>query len=604
MVKDRFKYEIAEITAGAFATIALVFPEIKESFPDYIIPKKIYDRLEVPKNPEMGNYALPLFDLAKSLKQNPTDINNKLVIAQNGLIKDNEEYAHLSFIAVGGFNNSKIRVETLAEATLPAILDHKEKYGSSDEGLGKNIVIDFSSPNIAKPFGVGHLRTTAIGFSLYRIFEKLGYNSVGINHLGDWGTQFGKMIVAFRNWGSEQDLKKDAVQFLYDLYVRFHREEERDPSLSDDAREAFKRLEQGEHEEAELWNKFKDCSLKAFKRTYERLGIKFDYFTGESFYNDKMGAIIERLKKAGLTRISEDALIVDLEKYDIPPCILSKADGATLYATRDITGVLYRWKTFKFEKALYVVASAQRDHFKQVFKVIELLEEAEKLPRDNRCADRLVHVEFGWIKFKDVTMSTRRGNIIPLDDVLDRAIELARTKIIEKNPDLEEIDKTSAQIGIGAVLFADMSTRRMKDVNFDWDEVLNFEGETGPYLQYTHARLASLLKHYGKEIPSTIDYNLLDRSEEARVLDLLYKFPGVISEAAKTYEPYLIGSYLLTLASAFNRVYQRKDKQGRIDKIISEDDELTDARIALVYAVKTVIKEGLFLMGIEAPDEM
>ncbi len=604
MAKDRFKYEIAEITASAFAVMASVFPEIKDSFPDYIIPNKIYDKLEVPKNPEMGNYALPLFELAKSLKQNPVDINNKLVVAQKGLLKDNEEYSHLSFTAAGGFNNSKIRVDTLAEATLPAILGNNEEYGSSDVGRGRNIVIDFSSPNIAKPFGVGHLRTTAIGFSLYRIFEKLGYNSIGINHLGDWGTQFGKMIVAFRNWGSEQDLKKDAVQFLYDLYVRFHHEEERDPSLSDDAREAFKRLEQGEHEEAELWNKFKDCSLKAFKKTYDRLGIKFDYFTGESFYNDKMGAVIERLKKAGLTELSEDALIVDLEKYEIPACILSKADGATLYATRDITGVLYRWETFKFEKALYVVASAQRDHFKQVFKVVELLEEAEKLPPDKRCADRLVHVEFGWIKFKDVTMSTRRGNIIPLDDVLDRAIELARTKIIEKNPDLEEVDKTAAQIGIGAVLFADMSTRRMKDVNFDWDEVLNFEGETGPYLQYTHARLASLLRHYGREIPSLIDYNLLDRPEEARVLDLLYKFPGVISEAAKTYEPYLIGTYLLTLASAFNRVYQRKDKRGRIDKIISVDDELTDARIVLVYAVKTVIKEGLFLMGIEAPDEM
>jgi len=596
MVKDRFKYEIAKCTAEAFAE---VFPEYADA--DAFM---IYDKLEVPKNPEMGNFALPLFEFAKQLRQNPNEINNKLVVAQNNIVKSREDYSHLSFTATGGFNNSKINTETLAQATLPIIRDHNEKYGSSDEGLGKSIVIDFSSPNIAKPFGVGHLRTTALGFSLYRIFDKLGYNSVGINHLGDWGTQFGKMIVAFRNWGSEQDLQKDAVQFLYDLYVRFHREEKLDPSLSDDAREAFKRLEQGEHEEAELWHKFKDFSLEAFKKTYRRLGIKFDYYTGESFYNDKMGAVIERLKKAGLTRVSEDALIVELNDESIPPCILSKADGATLYATRDITGVLYRWETFKFEKALYVVATAQRDHFKQVFKVVEMLEKAENILPDKRCSDRLVHVEFGWIKFKDVTMSTRRGNIIPLDDVLDRAIKLARSKILEKNPDLKDIDKTAAQIGIGAVLFADMSTRRMKDVNFDWDEVLSFEGETGPYLQYTHARLSSLIRRYGKNIPSAIDFSFLDRPEEARVLDLLYKFPGVISEAAAAYEPYLIGSYLLTLASAYNRVYQRKDKEGRIDKIVSDNKAMTDARILLVYGVKTVIKEGLFLMGIEAPDEM
>lgn len=601
MAEDRFKYEIAEVTARAFSA---AFSEFLDSNPDFKNPDNIYDKLEVPKKPEMGNYALPLFELAKGLKSNPVEINKKLTKAQNDIVGSEENYSHLSFAVAGGFNNSKIKTEMLAKATLPAIRELGKKYASSDEGQRRNIVIDFSSPNIAKPFGVGHLRTTAIGFSLYRIFEKLGYNSVGINHLGDWGTQFGKMIVAFRNWGSEEDLKKDAVQILYELYVRFHREEEKDPSLSDDAREAFKKLEQGEHDEAELWNKFKDCSLAAFKKTYERLGIQFDYFTGESFYNDKMAAVIERLKKAGLTKISEDALIVDLEKYGITPCILSKADGATLYATRDITGVLYRWETFKFDKALYVVASAQRDHFRQVFKVIELLEEAENLPADKRCVDRLVHVEFGWIKFKDVTMSTRRGNIIPLDDVLDRAVELARTKIIEKNPDLKDIDKTAAQIGIGAVLFADMSTRRMKDVNFDWNEVLNFEGETGPYLQYTHARLSSLLRHYDKDIPGTIDYSLLDQPEEYRVLDLLYKFPGVISEAAKTFEPYLIGSYLLTLASAFNRVYQRKDKQGRSDKIVSDDKKLTEARIVMVYAVKTVIREGLFLMGIEAPDEM
>lgn len=594
---------IAAATAEAFA---LAFPEKVGSSPDLFVlnPDQVYERLEIPKNSDMGNYALPLFELAKTLKKNPTEINRKLAEAQNGLAESKEEYSYLSFTATGGFNNARIKTEALAEETLSAIHQQGNIYGYSDEGEGKNIVIDFSSPNIAKPFGIGHLRTTAIGNSLYRIFEKLGYNSIGINHLGDWGTQFGKMIVAFRKWGDEEELKEDPIIRLFDLYVRFHREEENDPALTEEAREAFKALEDGKPEEIELWNKFKDYSLQAFKKTYERLGVHFDYYTGESFYNDKMAATIEGLKSLGLTEVSQGALIVDLEKYGLSPCMLTKADGATLYATRDITAVLYRWGAFKFEKALYIVASAQRDHFKQVFKVIELLEEAENVPAEKRFAHRLKHIEFGWIKFKDEMMSTRRGNIIFLDDVLDKATELAKSRILEKNPDLKEIDKTAAQIGIGAVLFADMSTRRQKDVNFDWDEVLNFEGETGPYLQYTHARLSSLLRHYGKEISVTMDYSLLDRHEEYRVLDILYKFPGAIWESSETFEPYVISSYLLELSAAFNKVYQRKDKNGRIDKIISDNMKLTEARMALVNAVRIVIREGLYLLGIEAPDEM
>jgi arginyl-tRNA synthetase len=599
MYKDRFKDEITEKTAKAFKE---AFPDLYKSRPDLYLfhPDRLSEKLETPKNPEMGNYALPLFDIAKVLKENPAEINKRLAEFQNRL----SLHPHLIFAAVGGFNNARIKAESLAGETLTTILEEEQEYGASTEGQGKNIVIDFSSPNIAKPFGVGHLRTTAIGHSLYRIFEKLGYHSVGINHLGDWGTQFGKMIVAFRKWGSDDDLKIDPVLKLYNLYVRFHQEEEKDPNLSEEAREAFKKLESGEHDEAELWNKFKEYSLEAFKKTYETLGVHFDYYTGESFYNDKMPPVIERLNKADLTRVSQDALIVDLEEYGIPPCILSKADGATLYATRDITGVLYRWETFRFEKALYVVAASQRDHFKQVFKIVELLEEAEKTPPDERCSDRLMHVDFGWIKFQDEMMSTRKGNIIFLDGVIEKASELARSKILEKNPGLKEIDRTSRQIGIGAILFADMSTRRQKDVNFDWDEVLNFEGETGPYLQYTHARLSSLLRRYGKKVSPNVDFSLLDRPEEYRVLDLLYKFPATIWQAAETYEPYVISSYLIELASAFNRVYQRKDKSGRIDKIISDDAELTRARMAVVNCVKIVVKEGLYLLGIEAPDEM
>jgi len=603
MIKDKFKQNISLCTVEAFKKI---LPEIYDGQPDLYIfdADKLYEKLEVPKKPEMGNFALPLFEAAKLLKRNPAEINEMLTAAQNILTSENDDYSSLSFSAVGGFNNSRIAAESLAADTIPKILELEEDYGSSDEGGGGKVIIDFSSPNIAKPFGVGHLRTTALGHSLYRIFEKLGFKSVGINHLGDWGTQFGKMIVAFRKWGREDALKSDAVMNLYDLYVRFHREEEKDPGLGDDAREAFRKLEDGEHDEAHLWKLFKDVSLEAFKETYRMLGVHFDHFTGESFYNDKMNAVVERIKKAGLTRISDGALIVDLEKYDLPPCILAKADGATLYATRDLTGVLYRWETFDFYKALYVVGTAQRDHFRQVFKVIELLEEAENVPPENRCSQKLEHIEFGWIKFKDKTMSTRKGNIILLDDVIDKAIALAKEKIAEKNPDLELIDQTARQIGIGAVLFADMSARRMKDINFDWDEVLNFEGETGPYLQYTHARLSSLLRHYDGEVTADADYRRLDFPEESRVLDLLHKFPETVVSAADNFEPYYIGAYLLDLAGAFNKVYQRKDESGRTDKIISDDAELTAARMALVKAVQVVIQEGLYLMGIEAPEEM
>lgn len=602
-MKDRFKTEIAALTSDAFN---IAFPEFGKAYPNLFIndSEQVYEKIESPKDPQMGNYALPLFELAKILKRNPIEINKKLAEAQNNLARNRNEYSHLHFSAVGGFNNVSVRAEVLIQETIAPILMAGELYGSSDIGQGRKIVIDYSSPNIAKPFGIGHLRSTAIGNSLCRLCKKMGYTPLGINHLGDWGTQFGKMIVAFHKWGDKTDLKEEPVRKLYELYVQFHQEEENDPSLSDEAREAFRAMEEGDAEAITLWQKFKDYSMADFNRIYDMLGVSFDYQTGESFYNDKMEQVISRLSKAGLAEKSEGALIVNLEKYSLPACLLRKADGATLYATRDITGILYRWETFNFEKALYVVGSAQRDHFHQVFKVVELLEEAEGVPDDERIAGRLVHVEFGWIKFEDAMMSTRKGNIIFLEDVLSKAIALAKDKILEKNPDLNEIDKTAKQIGLGAVIFADLSTRKEKDVNFDWDKVLNFEGETGPYLQYTHARLSSLIRNYSGEITGIIDHALLDKPEENHVIDLLYSFPHIVQKAADTYEPNLISSYLLELASAFNKVYQRKDANGKIDKIISDNRQLTSARMAMVGAVRIVIKEGLYLLGIEAPDEM
>jgi arginyl-tRNA synthetase len=602
-MKDKFRKDIALLTAEAFA---LSFPEVKEHHSELFIfdPPQIYSRLETPRDSQMGNYALPLFELAKALKKNPAELNKKLAESQNGLTLETKEFSHLSFTVAGGFNNARIKTEILAKAAIDSVLEEEESYGSSDEGQGRKIVIDFSSPNIAKPFGIGHLRSTAIGNSLYRIYQKLGYTSVGINHLGDWGTQFGKMIVAYRKWGDEKLLQDEPVKRLFELYVKFHKEEEQDTALSDMAREAFKALEDGNEEAIALWQKFKDYSMADFNKIYSMMGVHFDYQTGESFYNDKMDAVIERFQKAGLTEISDGALIINLEKFNLPACLLRRADGATLYATRDITGVLYRWQTFNFEKALYVVCSAQRDHFRQVFKAIELLEEAEKVPVEKRIAPRLVHVEFGWIKLENAMMSTRKGNIIFLEDVLNKAISLASEKIIEKNPDLKEIDKTAKQIGLGAVIFADLSTRKEKDVNFDWDKVLNFEGETGPYLQYTHARLCSLIRNYGKPINSNINYAYLNNPEEYRVLDIIYRFPFIVREVADAYDPNLMVSYLLELAGAFNKVYQRKSADGKIDKIISDDADLTATRMALVESVRIVIQEGLYLLGISAPEEM
>ncbi len=602
MIKDELKYIVAESTAWAFRE---VFKDSLREFPDdpEFDAEKLYGKIERPKDLSMGDYALPLFETAKRWGVNPVELNKKLLEGQKAVIASNPEKYPLVYSIKGGFNNSKFAPKALAKIVLKKVLDEGEDFGSSDVGQSKTIVIDFSSPNIAKPFGVGHLRSTAIGACLYRVFKKLGYTPVGINHLGDWGTQFGKLIVAYRMWGGE-GLGDDPIEKLNELYVRFHKEEENNPDMSDKAREAFKALESGSQEEAELWKEFVDLSLEEFQKTYDILGITFDYHTGESFYNDKMDAAVERLKAAGLTEISDGALVINLDKYNLPPCLLTKADGATLYATRDLAGIFYRWNEFKFDRALYVVNAAQRVHFQQVFKVVELLEEAEKTPEDERMSNRLEHVQFGWIRFNEKAMSTRKGNIVILKDVLHKAAELARKIILEKNPDLENIDRTARMIGTGAVIFADLSTRKHIDVNFDWDAVLSFEGETGPYLQYTHARLCSLLRKYGREISQDIDFKYLSQPEENRVLHVLYRFPQVVEEAASGCEPFMISSYLLEVASAYNSVYQMKDDEGRIIKIISDDETATVARMALVEAVRIVINEGLQLLGIEAPEEM
>ena len=567
MYEDIFKAEISEKIAQASG----------------VDREEIYNLLESPRDRKMGDIALPCFVLAKQLKKAPQQIASEIVEKSSGLA-----WALISEVkAVGPFLNFFYDAGAVAESVIDSA--RAGGYGSSEIGAKKNIVIDFSSPNIAKPFGVGHLRTTIIGNALYHIFEKLGYNCVGVNHLGDWGTQFGKMIVAFREWGSEELSSKEPVLGLLELYTRFHREAKTNPELDEEARKQFKLLEEGDAEVVELWEKFKAISLEEFKRVYEILGIEFDHYTGESYYNDKMERVLEILDDKKLTKISQEALIVDLEQYDLGACLLKKGDDATLYATRDLAAVLYRWETFEYVKCLYVVAAAQSLHFQQLFKVAQLA--------DIGNYEGLVHVPFGWVRFGDKAMSTREGNIILLDDVISKARELAREVILEKNPDIEDIDTTAGKIGVGAIIFSQLSVRRMKDIDFRWEDALSFEGETGPYLQYTHARLCSLGRKFGREVPSEIDYGLLAEPEEKRVLLSLMQYPGKVKQAGDEYEPFVISAYLIDLAQDFNTFYQKH-------RVITSDDALSEARMALCESVKAVIGDGLRLLGIAPLERM
>lgn len=548
------------------------------------LPKdEVRGLVEVPPDQKLGDYAFPCFVLSKKLKKAPNQIAGELALR----LRATDLIEEIS--AVGPYVNFKVDKAKQAELVLTQIFDGGEDYGSSDEGKGKTIVIDFSSPNIAKPFGIGHLRTTVIGNALHHIFRKLGYEVVRINHLGDWGTQFGKVILAYKMWGNEEEFLKDPISTLYDLYVRFHKEADEQPDLEEEARGWFKRLEEGDKEATGLWKKFRDYSLQEFDRVYEMLDIGFDSYPGESFYNEFMDQTIDEIKAKGLAEMSQDALIVDLEQYNLPPCLLKKKDEATLYATRDIAAAIYRYNTYKFHKSLYVVGSAQSLHFRQVFKVLELM--------GYQWAKDCVHVDFGWIKFRQEMMSTRKGNIILLEDVLNKSIQLAQKIIEEKNPELENKEEVSKDVGIGAVIFADLSTRRNKDIDFDWDQALSFDGETAPYVQYTHARLCSLQRKYGKPVEKKADHTAFSTEEERALIKLLEDFPAKVKSAGQAFEPAFICSNLIDLCSAFNRFYQKQ-------RIITEDETLTAARMLLVKSLQTTIRSGLSLLGIKAPERM
>jgi arginyl-tRNA synthetase len=603
MALETYKNIFASATAAAFQE---VYPEIygQTGESEVFSREFVYQAIERPKDPRMGRFALPVFKFSRLLKDSPPNIVAKIAPRIDRRLQSATPPSGIRCNGVGAFLNAGIDSVSLTSEIVGSVLNHQASFGNSSVGAGKTVLVEYSSPNIAKPFGVGHLRSTVIGNSLRRIFKKLGYTVVGINYPGDWGTQFGKVIVAYRLWGTPDTMKGNVVANLFELYVRFHTEAEQEPELEDQARAAFKNLEMGDPDTVRLWEQFKQISHAEFDRIYTILGVEFDLVYGESFLNDKMEAVIARLEKDGLTSMSRGALVVELDDPNLPPALLKRQDGATLYLTRDLAGAFWRWNTYRFDESLYVVGSAQADHFRQMLKVLSLLEQKENLSDAERLSDRIKHIDFGWVKFGDKSMSTRRGNIIILEDVLDQAIALAKQRIVDKNPDLANIDATARLIGVGAVVFSQLAVRRQRDVNFVWEDVLNFDGETGPYLQYTHARLCSLVRNYGKPVRSDVNWALLDHEEEVRVVEALAEFPTIIADAGAQYEPYYVTSYLIQLSGAFNKVYQRKDADGRIDKIISDNALLSAARMALVQAVVIVLREGLYLLGLEAPDAM
>lgn len=537
--------------------------------------------LELPPDSAMGDYAFPCFKLARSLRKAPPMIAGELVKVINADFLSRVE-------AVGGYLNFFIDKALYASSVIGEVLDKGEKYGSSDMGAGKTICIDYSSINIAKRFHIGHLSTTALGNALYKIYSFLGYKCVGINHLGDWGTQFGKMIAAYKHWGSREMVEQGGVQALSDLYVKFHAEAEKDPSLDDEGRAWFKKIETGDEEAISIWQWFKDLTLKDANRVYDMLGVKFDSYAGEAFYMDKMGPVIEELREKKLLKESDGAYVVDLEEYGMPPCLIIKSDGATLYTTRDLAAAFYRKKTYDFTKCLYVVAYQQSLHFRQLFKVIELM--------GHEWAKDMEHVEFGMVSYEGQALSTRHGHVIYLEDLLNRSIEKARAIIDEKSPNLDDKDGVARKVGIGAVVFFALSAGRIKDIDFWWDRALNFEGETGPYVQYTYARCCSVLGKTPADLPEA-DYGTLSDAEAQDIVRLLEQFPALIKEAAQRNEPSLITRYTVDLAQAYNKFYYEH-------RILDCEPATSAARIAITKAVRDVIGTGLTLIGVEPTEKM
>ena len=566
---DMFEREIAESVAAASAGA--------------LTPEEVQAALEIPKDAKLGDLALPCFKFARTMRKAPPVIAKELA---EGLTAP--DIVGRTEIA-GGYLNFFFSPDALVERLAAGAERDWSVTAGEKEGEGRTVCIDFSSVNIAKPFHIGHLSTTVIGAALYRIFAYLGYKPVGINHLGDWGTQFGKLIVAVKKWSDIEEVRKRDEYYLNSLYVRYHKEAENDPSLDDEARAWFKRIEDGDREATEYFSVFKEVTMRAVGKIYDRLGVKFDSYAGESFYNDKMQPCLDLLKEKGLLTESDGAEVVRLDEWDMPPCLLVKADGATLYATRDIAAAYYRAKTYDFYKCLYVVAYQQNLHFKQLFKVLELM-------GFEKAAD-MEHIAFGMVSLEEGSMSTRSGRVVWLAEVLDKAVEKARQIIEEKNPDQPDKDAVAESVGVGAVVFSALWNNRIKDIVFSFDKVLNFDGETAPYVQYTHARCASALRKGGVFDLAAADMSAIATEEGTDVVKCLLAFEDAVRLAAKTREPCYVTRYAVELAEKFNRFYIGH-------RIVSEDKGATNARLFLAHMVKNTLKTALGLIGIAAPETM
>ena len=549
--------------------------------------KELENYIEIPKDTRNGDYAFPCFRLAKELKKAPVQIANEIkekIEIDTNIIEKVE--------VLGGYLNFYIN-KTLQTKEVLKEIAKTEEYGKSKIGEEKTVLVEYSSPNIAKQFHIGHLRSTVIGGALYKIYKHLGYHTVGINHLGDYGTQFGKLIEGYKLWGKEYDIEKDPMDELTKIYIRINQACKEDENVLNTCRDNFKKLEEKDPYCLEIWTKLKEISLKEFQKVYDLLGTKFDSWNGEAFYSDKMEEIIERLEKTGKLIESQGARIIDLEEQGInTPCIIEKSNGSTTYATRDLAAIMYRARTYDYDKSIYLTSYEQVLHFKQVFEVAKLLGLDEKYTKG------LTHISFGMVLLPTGKMSTREGNVIKLEELLEEAISRAKKIIEEKNPDLEKKEEVAKKVGIGAIIFNDLANSRIKDEIFDWDQILNFQGETGPYIQYTYVRTKSVLEKAGylPKIEEVKEEKLLDEYSQ-NIIKLIYAFQDILVQVTQKDEPSILARYLIDLAKAFSSFYNE-------NKIIVEDKELQDARIYLTYSAGKVLKIGAELLGIEMPEKM
>lgn len=560
--------------------------ELFISIDDELTLEDALSLIEIPPSVDMGDYAVPCFKFAKKYRKSPAIIAAEIA-DKIGTIEEFEKIE-----SAGPYVNFFVDKKHFAEKILKQAFAEKENCGSTDVGQGKNVIVEFSSPNIAKPFHIGHIRTTIIGNSIYKIYKYLGYNTTTINHLGDYGTQFGMLISAYKKWGSPEvveAIEKNPIQELLKLYVRYNQEIETHPEYQEEARHWFKELENGNEEAHRLWTWFREVSLKEFNRVYDKLNIKFDSYAGESFYSDKMPDVLNELEDKCLLKDSEGAKIVELQEYGLTDAVIQKSDGSTLYVTRDIAAAMYRKKTYDFYKNIYVVGAPQKLHFDQWRKIIELM--------GYDWAEDCVHVMFGTVSLEDGVLSTRKGRVVFLEDVLNKATEKTMEIINERNSDLENKEEVAKQVGIGAVIFQELFNNRIKDYTFSWDKTLSFEGETGPYVQYTYARTCSLIRKGDIEIDDNVDYSILTDKESFNVIKKLEGFKAAVLGAHDKYEPFFITRYIVGLAQEFNRFYHE-------NSIIVDDIEIKKARLLLTKSVNTVLKKGMELLGMETPERM